>query len=102
VCVCILALVIGHANRVFSAPHYIVICGLFGSTIFFHKQHNFRKKFIEYKRRGYIFSATLSETFLILILIQRDIIINVDRSHYSRQILIESEFSGQIFEKSSI
>jgi len=26
--VCILALVIRHANRIFSAPYYIVICGL--------------------------------------------------------------------------
>jgi hypothetical protein len=32
----ILALVILHANRIFSAPYYIVICGLSGSTIFFH------------------------------------------------------------------
>jgi hypothetical protein len=36
-CVCIIALVIRHANRIFSAPHYIVAaCGLSGSTTFVH------------------------------------------------------------------
>jgi len=29
-------LVIGYAKHVFSAPYYIVICDLSGSTIFFH------------------------------------------------------------------
>ena len=48
-----------------------------------------------------IFYINLSQTFLILIRIQRDIIINVPRSsskfiRYSSQILIE--FSRQIFE----
>ena len=36
VCVCILALVTLHVNRSFSAPHYIIVCGLSGSAIFFH------------------------------------------------------------------
>jgi len=36
VCVCIVALVLWHANHIFSAPHYIVTCDLSGSTIFFH------------------------------------------------------------------
>jgi hypothetical protein len=36
VCVCILALVIWHANRIFYAPPcYIIICGPSGSTRFF-------------------------------------------------------------------
>jgi len=35
VCVCILGLVIWHAKHFFF-KHYIIICGLFGSTIFFH------------------------------------------------------------------
>jgi hypothetical protein len=35
-CVCILVLDIRHANRIFSAQHYIVICDLSGSTIFFN------------------------------------------------------------------
>jgi hypothetical protein len=32
---CILALVIWHANCIFSAPHYIVMCDLSGSRKFF-------------------------------------------------------------------
>ena len=35
-CVYIFALVIQHANHVFTAPYYIFICGLSGSTIFLH------------------------------------------------------------------
>ena len=34
--VSILALVIRHANRMFPASYYTVICGLSGCTIFFH------------------------------------------------------------------
>jgi hypothetical protein len=34
--ICVLILVIWHADRMFSAPYYIVICGLSGSTTFFH------------------------------------------------------------------
>jgi hypothetical protein len=36
VCICILALAILQEICVFSAPHYIVICGLSGCTIFSH------------------------------------------------------------------
>jgi hypothetical protein len=36
VCACIFALIILQANRVFSASYHIAICGLSGSTIFFH------------------------------------------------------------------
>jgi hypothetical protein len=32
----ILALVIRHANRIFSAPYYVVICGLSGFILFLH------------------------------------------------------------------
>ena len=35
-CVYILAFVIRHANRIFSEPYYIVICGLSDRTFFFH------------------------------------------------------------------
>jgi len=35
-CVRVLALVIRHANRIFSAPYYIVICGLSRYTTFYH------------------------------------------------------------------
>jgi hypothetical protein len=63
--------------------HYIAICGLSGSTIFFYtNSYTARfsgKKFIEHKMCVLIFSTTLSETSLILPRIQRDIIINVQR-----------------------
>jgi len=46
------ALFILHANRIYSAPHYIVLCDLSGSTIFStlsHKQYNFQKKVFEHE-----------------------------------------------------
>ena len=46
-CVCVLALVIRHMNRVF-APYRIVICSFSVFTIFptlSHKRCNFRKKY---------------------------------------------------------
>jgi hypothetical protein len=42
-----------------------------------HKGHDFREKVIEHEMCVLIFSTILSETFLILRKIQRDIIINV-------------------------
>jgi hypothetical protein len=45
-----------------------------------HKRHDFREKVIEYKMCVLIFSTNLSETSLILRIIQRDIIINVNMS----------------------
>jgi hypothetical protein len=45
-----------------------------------HKRHFFGKNVIEQKMCVFIFSTILSETFLILRRIQRDIIINVHRS----------------------
>jgi len=48
VCVCILALVIQHANDIFSASYYIVIYELFDSVPQFYtlflKRHDFLKK----------------------------------------------------------
>jgi hypothetical protein len=74
VCVCILALVIRPPNRIFSAPYYIVICGLSGFANFFsHYLINgtiFGKKLLNIKC-VYRFSLQLfSETFLILGIIQ--------------------------------
>jgi len=43
--VTVVALAILHANHMSYAPHYIFICGLCGSTIFFtlsHKRHNYQ------------------------------------------------------------
>jgi hypothetical protein len=45
-----------------------------------HKRYNFRGKVTEHKMCVLIFSTTLCETFLILRIIQEDIIINVYRS----------------------
>jgi hypothetical protein len=67
VCVCrpILALVIRHANRIFSAPYYIVICGQSDSTVFFLRYLTigtiFEKKIYTYIKRKkcvLIFSKT--------------------------------------------
>jgi hypothetical protein len=45
---CIVALVMRHANRIFSAPYYIATCRLSASTVFFltlsHKWHDCPKK----------------------------------------------------------
>ena len=54
VCACILALVVCHANLM--CP--IFVCGLSGSTIFFHfvsQSHDFWKKVPEYKTHVLIF-----------------------------------------------
>jgi len=51
-CLCILALVIPHANPIFLRRYYIVVCDLSGCAIFsliFNIKHTFLKKFIEYK-----------------------------------------------------
>jgi hypothetical protein len=45
VCVCKLALVIRHSNRIFYAEHHIVICGLSVSTIFFPTLTHTRRDF---------------------------------------------------------
>jgi hypothetical protein len=60
-----------------------VVCGLSASIIFIHiisKRHDFGKKKVEQKRCVLIFSETLSEIFLILRRIQRDITMNLQRS----------------------
>jgi hypothetical protein len=66
------------------APCDIVICGLPDSTIFStlsHKRYDFRKeKVIEPKIYMFFSLQVLSETFLILRTIRRDIVMNVHRS----------------------
>ena len=77
-------LAIEHANCIFPAPYYIVICGLSGSTIFFHTtSYTVRfsgerdRKVIEHKTCVLIFTTTFSEIFLILRRTECDMIINV-------------------------
>jgi hypothetical protein len=49
--VCILALVIRRANRIFYAPRFVVVCGPSGSTIFFSKLSGtgFGKEYLKIK-----------------------------------------------------
>ena len=73
--------------------HPIVMCGLPGSTIFFHiisQMVRFLKKVkvTEHNMGVLIFSTILSENFLILIRIERDITINVHWSSCKVLIII--------------
>jgi hypothetical protein len=65
------------------APYYIVICGLFGCTVFFtlsHKRYDFRgKEVIEHEMCVLFSNELLPETFIMLRRIQR-VVINVRMS----------------------
>ena len=87
VCVCVcMGVGVGVAFGIQHAMsmRHIVICGLPGSTLFFHiisKTPRFSKKKVsECKMCVLIFSTTLFETFLILRRTERDMIKNVDWS----------------------
>jgi len=58
VCVCILALVTRHANRVFPAPRYVVTCGLSGATVLLYKRLDLRAGGTEYNMRALFYSTT--------------------------------------------
>ena len=84
VCVCVLALVIRHVNPIFSAPYYIVLCGLYGSTILIQiiSQAAEFSGWGEINRTKNVFwflVKLLSETFLILRRIRPDITTNIHR-----------------------
>ena len=70
-----------------------------------HKRHDIREeKVIERKIRVLRFSTTLSETCLIMRRIERDIIkkclvVFMQSTRYSCQIVMKLEFSRQIFEE---
>jgi hypothetical protein len=75
------ALVTQHARRMchiissyvgYSAPPYF-------STLS-HKRHDFRKNFTENRHCVLIFSSSLSEIFFVLRMIERNIIININRT----------------------
>ena len=53
-----------------------------------HKRHNSRKKVSEDKKCNLIFSKTLSETFLILKIIQRDIVVSVKVSSCKAPVIL--------------
>ena len=61
------------------APYYIVNCVLSESTLYFTLSHE-RHNRVEHEICVLIFSTTIFWKFLILRRLQRDIIINVDRS----------------------
>jgi hypothetical protein len=75
-------LVIQHAKRmrriIWSSVACLVLPYFFTLS---HKQHEFRKNILNIKCVFWFFLNLLSETFLILRRIQRDIIVNVHRSH---------------------
>jgi hypothetical protein len=93
VCVCSLSYPACKAH----APYYIVICGLFWLfCIFRHYLINgtiFGKKLLNIKCMFWFSLQLLSETFLILTIIQRDTIINVHRSSCKVPLLL-SDFKG--------
>jgi len=79
VCVCVCSLRYPACKT--HAPYYIVICGLSGCAIFLYiisyTAQFSKKKITEHKMCVLIFSTLLSETFLILRIIQRDIIVGL-------------------------
>jgi hypothetical protein len=81
-CECVsVTLVIQHAKRMRRIVLLSVVClALPYFSTLSHKLHDFGKKFLNIKYVFWFFLQLLSETFLILRRIQRDIIINVHRS----------------------
>jgi len=75
-----LALLIQHANHIFSAPFYSVMCCLFGCSYCIINSTLFGKKLLNIKCVFRFSLQLLFETFLTLRNIQRDNIINVHRS----------------------
>jgi hypothetical protein len=78
---CKIALVIYHAMRMRCIILTSVACLAvpYLSTLS-HKRHGFRENVTEQKMCVLIFSTILSQIFLILRRIQRDIVINLNRS----------------------
>jgi len=63
-----------------KSMRHIVVCGLSSSAIFLHishKRHHFRGQVIEDIKCVLIFSTNLPEIYLIVIIIQRNSIVNV-------------------------
>ena len=102
-CACIFALVIRNANRIFSAQLCVITCGLPWLCVIFPREMINGTIFVKKKLCFLYFLYLLSETFLILRRIQRDI--NVHRclrsARYFCQILIKLASTRHIFEKFS-
>jgi hypothetical protein len=98
---CSLASATQHAMCIFPAQHYIPICGLPRSTIYFsHYLINstiFGGKKLSNLNVCLIFSTDLSETFLSLKRIQRDMIINVYRSSCKVPVILVRLYRNLIF-----
>ena len=96
------ALVSQHSLRM---RHVIfIICGLSGCTIFStlsHKRHDFRETFMEHKMCILNCLQLLSEIFLILRIIQWNVIINIYIGFQVKYPLMKLDTSRYIFEKSS-
>jgi hypothetical protein len=72
-----------------------VSCGLSGSAIFSalsHKRRDFRKKKVIERKMCFDFLAILSEAFLIIRRIQRDMVINVETFSCKDQLFL-SDFN---------
>jgi hypothetical protein len=82
------ALVIQHVKRMHRITLPSVVCPAvpYLKTLS-HKRYDFRKKVIEHKMCVLIFSKILSELFLILRRIQRDIIPNLHNLHVKYPLL---------------
>ena len=103
VCVCVRSLRYAACNT--HTPY----CHLWPASLYnifptlSHKRHDFRKQVTEHKMCVLIFSANLSQTFLILRRNERDMIKNLYLSSCKEPffcpILMKLEFSVQIFEK---
>jgi len=108
VCVCVLALVIRHENRVFPSSYYLPSVPCLALPYFFRiitsQMAQFFKNVIEYKLRGLIFFTTLvwnishSKTNSGIYYHKRTQVLKWSTCYYC-QILIKSLCSTQIFEK---
>jgi len=101
----IVALVIQHVKRksLIIVPSVACLKIACFYTLF-HERQYFRKYIVENKICALVFSTILSESFLILRRIRRDIFINVYRAscnitRYYCQILMTLQFCGQSLEK---
>jgi len=97
-CVCIRPLFNWHVSRIFSVQHYTVVCVLSSSTLHFlhyliHSTSS-SEKVVEHKMCFFVFLCEVSfpGTFLILGRIQRNVLINIQRSSYNVLVILVRDF----------